>query len=255
MEGAILALLSELLSQAILQYTKWEVKRKLDNVGKSISGFYAYFDDDGDGVTDREQLIFTFDASIPADYNGYTIVNSGDEIGLGFPEYEIIDANEFSNRISANNDGTITVSDDYYIIDDDVYMPLPVDYDLDGNTDWGMVIDENHDGIPDASEDGPFYPVGSDEYNRIISTINQGSDGGVDLVVVSPEGEIAVYDRNGNIKAEDVDTAYATWVSTNGIMNKKLDNYSVSEGLLLLLLLISGCFFIRGLFRRKDVFR
>jgi hypothetical protein len=34
-----------------------------------------------------------------------------------------------------------------------------------------------------------------------------------------------------------------------------LDDYSVSEGLLLLLLLISGCFFIRGLFRRKDVFR
>lgn len=255
MEGAILALLSELLSQAILQYTKWEVKRKLNNFGKGMSEFYAYFDDDGDGVTDREQLIFSFDASVPADYNGYAIVNNGDEIGLGFPEYEIIDANEFASRISNHNDGTITVSDDYYIIDNDVYLPLPVDYDLDGRNDWGMVIDENHDGIPDASPSGPFYPVGSDEYDQIINTIPKDSEGGVDLVVVSPEGEIAVYDRNGNIKAEDVDTAYATWVSKNGVMNKKLDDYSVSEGLLLLLLLISGCFFIRGLFRRKDVFR
>lgn len=255
MEGALLAILSELLTQAITQYAKWEIKRKFNSAGKAISEFYALIDNDGDGVAEHEELVFSFDVSVPQYYNGYTIVNNGDEIGLGYPEFEIIDANEFASRISNHNDGTITATDDYYIVDNDVYFPIPVDYDLDGHTDWGMVIDENQDGIPDASPDGPFYPVGSDEYNKIIGTIPKDSEGGVDLVVVSPEGEIAVYDRNGNVKSEDVDTAYATWVNKNGIMNKKLDDYSVSEGLLLLLLLISGCFFIRGLFRRKDVFR
>ena len=255
MEGALLAILSQLLEQAVLQYAKWEIKRKFDEVGKSCSEFVAYFDDDGDGIAEREQSVFTFDVSVPDFYNGYALVNKGDEIGLGFPEYEIVDSTEMASRIANHNDGTITATEGYYLLDNDVYLPLPIDYDGDGETDWGMVLDVDHNGVPDASEDGPFYPVGSDDYNRIISTIDQGSDGGVDLVVVSPEGEIAVYDRNGNIKEEDVDTAYATWVNKNGVMNKKLDDYSVSEGLLLLLLLISGCFFIRGLFRRKDVFR
>ena len=40
MEGAILALLSELLTQAITQYAKWEIKRKLNNAGKFVSEFY-----------------------------------------------------------------------------------------------------------------------------------------------------------------------------------------------------------------------
>ena len=61
MEGAILAILCEMLSQAILQYAQWEIKRKLDNAGKAISEFYALFDDDGDGQTDREELVFSFD--------------------------------------------------------------------------------------------------------------------------------------------------------------------------------------------------
>ena len=95
--------------------------------------------------------------------------------------------------------------------------------------------------------------MGSDGYNSFINRYKDNS--GVDIVLVSPEGEIAVYDRNGNIKEEDVDTAYATWVSKNGIMNKEIDNYSVSEGLLLCLLFVSGVFFLRSLFKRKDVFK
>ena len=108
-------------------------------------------DNDGDGVAEHEELVFSFDASVPQSYNGYSLVNNGDEIGLGYPEYEIIDAAEFASRISNHNDGTITATDDYYIVDDDVYLPIPVDYDLDGRNDWGRVLDENHDGIPDAS--------------------------------------------------------------------------------------------------------
>ena len=121
MEGAILALLSELLTQAITQYAKWEIKRKLNNAGKFVSEFYALIDNDGDGVAEHEELVFSFDASVPQSYNGYSLVNNGDEIGLGYPEYEIIDAAEFASRISNHNDGTITATDDYYIVDDDVY--------------------------------------------------------------------------------------------------------------------------------------
>lgn len=142
MEGAILALLSELLTQAITQYAKWEIKRKLNNAGKFVSEFYALIDNDGDGVAEHEELVFSFDASVPQSYNGYSLVNNGDEIGLGYPEYEIIDAAEFASRISNHNDGTITATDDYYIVDDDVYLPIPVDYDLDGRNDWGRVLDE-----------------------------------------------------------------------------------------------------------------
>lgn len=93
MEGAILALLSELLTQAITQYAKWEIKRKLNNAGKFVSEFYALIDNDGDGVAEHEELVFSFDASVPQSYNGYSLVNNGDEIGLGYPEYEIIDRN------------------------------------------------------------------------------------------------------------------------------------------------------------------
>ena len=79
MEGAILALLSELLTQAITQYAKWEIKRKLNNAGKFVSEFYALIDNDGDGVAEHEELVFSFDASVPQSYNGYSLVNNGDE--------------------------------------------------------------------------------------------------------------------------------------------------------------------------------
>ena len=66
---------------------------------------------------------------------------------------------------------------------------------------------------------------------------------------------MTVYDESGEIKPEDCDNAYSLWVSENGIMEKKLDNYSVTEGLLALVLLFTVINFVRGLFRRKDIYR
>lgn len=246
----IASLLSQLLEKLIVEYAKYYIRKQIDSIGNSFTQIVQYFDDDGDGETDREVVLAQFDVSVPDLSDDYCIVNKGDEIGLGLPKLEPFTADDIGSMI---DDEVFTGNSKGVFIGDDVYVPIPVDFDNDGSTDWGRVVDSDDNGVPDASPDAPFFPVGSDGYNQILSEMGNGD--GVDIVLVSPEGEIAVYDRNGNIKEEDVDTAYATWVSQNGIMVKKLDNYSVTEGLLLCVLLISVAFFIRSLFKRKDVFR
>ncbi|CCY17225.1 unknown [Eubacterium sp. CAG:786] len=246
----IASLLSQLLEKLIVEYAKYYIRKQIDSIGNSFTQIVQYFDDDGDGETDREVVLAQFDVSVPDLSDDYCIVNKGDEIGLGLPKLEPFTADDIGSMI---DDEVFTGNSKGVYIGDDVYVPIPVDFDNDGSTDWGRVVDSDDNGVPDASPDAPFFPVGSDGYNQILSEMGDGD--GVDIVLVSPEGEIAVYDRNGNIKEEDVDTAYATWVSQNGIMDKKLDNYSVTEGLLLCVLLISVAFFIRSLFKRKDVFR
>ena len=246
----IASLLSQLLEKLIVEYAKYYIRKQIDSIGNSFTEIVQYFDDDGDGETDREVVLAQFDVSVPDLSDDYCIVNKGDEIGLGLPKLEPFTADDIGSMI---DDEVFTGNSKGVYIGDDVYVPIPVDFDNDGSTDWGRVVDSDDNGVPGASPDAPFFPVGSDGYNLILSEMGNGD--GVDIVLVSPEGEIAVYDRNGNIKEEDVDTAYATWVSQNGIMDKKLDNYSVTEGLLLCVLLISVAFFIRSLFKRKDVFR
>lgn len=246
----IASLLSQLLEKLIVEYAKYYIRKQIDSIGNSFTQIVQYFDDDGDGETDREVVLAQFDVSVPDLSDDYCIVNKGDEIGFGLPKLEPFTADDIGSMI---DDEVFTGNSKGVYIGDDVYVPIPVDFDNDGSTDWGRVVDSDDNGVPDASPDAPFFPVGSDGYNQILSEMGNGD--GVDIVLVSPEGEIAVYDRNGNIKEEDVDTAYATWVSQNGIMDKKLDNYSVTEGLLLCVLLISVAFFIRSLFKRKDVFR
>lgn len=246
----IASLLSQLLEKLIVEYAKYYIRKQIDSIGNSFTQIVQYFDDDGDGETDREVVLAQFDVSVPDLSDDYCIVNKGDEIGFGLPKLEPFTADDIGSMI---DDEVFTGNSKGVYIGDDVYVPIPVDFDNDGSSDWGRVVDSDDNGVPDASPDAPFFPVGSDGYNQILSEMGNGD--GVDIVLVSPEGEIAVYDRNGNIKEEDVDTAYATWVSQNGIMDKKLDNYSVTEGLLLCVLLISVAFFIRSLFKRKDVFR
>lgn len=77
----------------------------------------------------------------------------------------------------------------------------------------------------------------------------------ITFIVVAPDGTMTIYDESGELKPEDCDKAYSLWVSENGIMDKKLDNYSVTEGLLALVLLFTAVNFVRGLFRRKDIYR
>lgn len=83
LEQVVLVILSQVIEGLVTQYVKYEIQRKVDRIGNSISQIVAVFDDDGDGVTDREEVMCSFDVSIPDLSNGYCIVNQDDEIGIG----------------------------------------------------------------------------------------------------------------------------------------------------------------------------
>lgn len=100
--------------------------------------------------------------------------------------------------------------------------------------------DDDRDGEPDDPDDEG-------------ETVNLPSD--VSYIMVNPDGTMVIYDSNGNITQDNCDMAYSLWVSENGIMHKKLNNYTVSEGLLALILLFTVINFVRGLFRRGDFFK
>lgn len=245
--GALGALLSELFGKLILEYAEYEIRRKFDTAGNAISQIVAVFDDDGDGVTDREEVLCQFDVSIPDLSDDYCIVNKDNEIGLGLPLLEPVPSTEITSML--DGDMSVTGNNSGFYIDDDVYVPIPLDFDGDGSTDWGRVVDSDNNGVPDASPDAPFFPVGSDEYNQIISS----SSGDKSIIIVSPDGTTCVYDENGNITDQDCDTAYKIWVSDNNIMSKSFDNYTVTEGLLFITFLVSMFSFFGNIFRRRRV--
>lgn len=112
----------------------------------------------------------------------------------------------------------------------------------DGNTILIYGEDTDGDGTPDTDVLEYILP-------QTEATIEKS------IIIMSADGTMTVYDEGGNITAEDCDTAYSLWVSENGIMDKSLDNYSVTEGLLLCVLLMGAFYFIKSLFRKKDVFR
>lgn len=101
-------------------------------------------------------------------------------------------------------------------------------------------IDRDGDGEPDNADDE------GEEYNLPSN---------VSYIMVNPDGTMVIYDSEGNITADNCDMAYSLWVSENGIMNKRIDNYSVTEALLALILLFTFINFVRGLFRRSDYLR
>lgn len=240
----IAAMLSEVIGGLIVDYCKWEIQRKIDNIGNSISQIVAVFDDDGDGVTDREEVVFEFDVSVPDLSDRFSIVNRDDEIGFGYPQFEIIPAVDFPAYI----DTIITGNENSIIVDDDVYCPLPLDYDGDGLPDWGKVIDDDHNGVPDASPDAPFYPVGSDGYNQILSS----SDNGKSIIIVSPDGNLSVYDPDGELQYEDFNEAYSLWLQDNAALDKPFQHYSVTEALLLIVALFAGVSLVGKLFKRRN---
>ena len=256
MEEIIIQLVLVALEQAIQSAVEgaidYVIRKVVDDTGRWVTEIVYQIDSDGDGTADTEQTVYTLDAVFPNSETGYCLCNDGDQIGIGYPMYEIIDgttAGEIfgSDQLTGSRNGWIADADGDGVFD--VLIPLLTDLTGDGVSDWGMVIDEDNNGLPDASSDLPFYPVGSEGYDQIA----RGSSEGVDIVLVSSDGEIAVYDRNGNIKAEDVDNAYALWVSENGIMDKPIRNYTVTEGLLFLSFLVGAFAFVSKLWRKRRV--
>lgn len=215
----ILQALAAALEQAVKEGIKYVIKKVVDSAGNTITKIVYEYDSDGDGIMDGEQEIYRLDTMIPDLSSGYCLCNRDNEIGLGMPQFEIVDGFEISNLIDTK---TVAGNDNGFIVDldndgqiDDVLIPLP-DFTGDGYNDWGWLVDDDDNGLPDVSPYSPFYPVGSDEYTYII--------------------ERQTY-------------------TEETIMEKPVDSYSVTEGLLALILIFVGLNFLRGLFTRKDVFR
>lgn len=215
----ILQALEAALTKAIESGIEYIIKKVVDAAGNVITQIVYEYDSDGDGENDSEEIIYTLDIMIPDLEDGYCLCNKGNEIGLGLPQYKILDGFEISDLIGTD---IITGNDNGFIVDvdfdgenDDILIPLP-DFTGDGYDDWGWLIDDDNNGLPDVSPFAPFYPVGSEEYTYIIEQ---------------------------------------TAADDTPIMEKPIDNYNVTEGLLALLVLFTALKFVWGLFTRKDVLR
>lgn len=99
---------------------------------------------------------------------------------------------------------------------------------------------------------------GSDETGTVETPAEPSPDfptiterGELQIIIVSPDGSMTIYDEGGNITAEVADTAYSLWLSENAALDKKFDNYSVSEALLLFIALGSLVGLISKVFKRR----
>ncbi len=216
----MLQMLQKAIDEAVDKAIDWVIKKVVDEAGKVVTQIVYEFDSDGDGINDSEEVLFTIDTLIPDINDGYCICNRDNEIGLGIPMFEVVDGTEIGGYIEdttfSGNGGGVLVDYDYDGHWDDVLIPLPYDVTGDGVNDWGWLVDDDDNGLPDVSPSAPFYPVGSDGYNEIIKASGRGEQ---------------------------------------GILDKPLDDYTVTEGLLLCIFLISLIYFIKSLFRRKDIYR
>lgn len=215
----ILQALAAALEKAVEEGIKYVIKKVVDSAGNVVTKIIYEYDSDGDGIMDSEQEIYTLETMIPSLDNGYCLCNKGNEIGLGLPQFKLVDGSEIVDLIGTD---IITGNNNGYIADldgdgenDDILIPLP-DFSGDGWDDWGWLVDDDDNGLPDVSPYSPFYPVGSPEYTYIIEQQTP---------------------------------------TEKTIMEKPVDSYNVTEGLLALILIFVGLDFVRGLFTRKDVFR
>ncbi len=222
MEEYIISLILEALAKALEKSVEkgitYIIKKVVDSAGNVITKIVYEYDSDGDGIMDGEETIFTLDTMIPNLDNGYCLCNKGNEIGLGYPSFRLVDANDVLPIIQDTDfigDGDFIVTDLDGDGNDDVLLPVTYDGDGDGLPDFQIVVDDDDNGLPDVSPYSPFYPVGSEEYTAIVEKTR----------------------------------------SDSRIMETPLDDYNVSEGLLLIILILLGFNFVRGLFTRKDVFR
>lgn len=220
-------------------------RKTVDDFKNTVTEVVVIFDSDGDGENDTEEVVYRIYQTLPDYETGLCICNNGNEIGLGLPMFEIIDGREFPDLLAKapsvpladlptlpdtseivdiepfREYPIITGNDKYLIADlyddgfNDIISPAG-DITGDGVNDWFVIVDEDDNGLPDASPNFEFYPVGSEAFEYLIEGIGQADD---------------------------------------GIMTKRVDNYTVTEGLLALILLFSVFSFIRGLFRRSDYFK
>lgn len=254
----IISALEDALYELVKSGVKYIVRKVVDEFGRCRSEIVVEYDSDGDGTNDTEEVLYTIDTVIPDLSEGYCLCNDGDKVGLGYPQYKVLSGIDVAQHydlfvpdadypVISGNDNGYLVDWDSDLENDDVLIPMDWDLDGDGLDDWGWLIDDNNDGLPDASPDGPFYPVGSDEYHDIAAQ----SEEGVSIVVMNPDGTMSIYDNNGNLTEEICDKAYELWVSDNGAMVKEFQYYSVTEAMLFIIAAVTLVGFFVKLFKRK----
>lgn len=213
----VLQALEVALTKAIETGITYIIKKTIDAAGNMITEIVYEYDSDGDGENDSEQVIYTLDTLIPSLDDGYCLCNKGDEIGLGIPQYKVLDGFNISEFIDSD---IITGNDNGFIVDfdgdganDDVLVPLP-DFTGDGQSDWGWLVDDDDNGLPDVSPFSPFYPVGSEGYHEIVERVS------------------------------DSDLPF---------MDKPFEDFTVTEGLLFLILICVSGSFLGRLFKRRVI--
>lgn len=225
MSEVLIFLLGKLCEQLVEEGIKYIAREAVDVAGRKIVEFVQQIDTDGDGIYDDEIVLHSMNYIIPDLDDDYCFVSDGDTVGIGLPAYKIIDGITMGEYIDFNdiyNYPVITGNDDGFLVDmdhdgnnDDVLIALP-DLTGDGYQEYGWILDTDHNGVPDASADYPYYPVGSEGYYEIMSVVQEDE---------APQ-----------------------------LMTKDFDDYSVTEGMLLILVVFALINFLKGLFRKREVF-
>lgn len=126
--------------------------------------------------------------------------------------------------------------------------------------------DEDDNGVPDTDE--PEFTEDDDEEEtsgegetsgetsdtpdipvKPPATTSETTNIG-DVVLITPDGPVALYADSDEQLAATVSKATEQWVAVNGATNKPFTNYSVTEGLLFLIAIPVLFVFFRGLFKR-----
>lgn len=208
--------MEELLINNLLKASEkgstYRIERDLDSIGTCVYNLVCI----PDNPEDSEEILFSYQPLIPDLSDGLCLCNDGDVVGFGTPNLEMIDGTEisgvFTNKLIGNSDGFLVDWDNDGVCDD-VIIPLR-DLTGDGVSDWGLIVDNDNNGIPDVSTDSPFYPIGSEDFQEIV---------------------------------------VSKFTADYTIMNKPLSKYSVTEGILIIGFIVAAFGFFRKAFRRKRV--
>lgn len=222
MSEALVAIILSALQQALLEaakkYITWYIRKRFDDAGRIITEIYHKIDTDGDGVGDTDEVLFTLDTFLPDLGEGFTLVNNGNEIGIGLPSYRLVDSSDVVSALEESE--SYTSNGDYILIDldrdgevDDFIHPLIYDGNGDGLPDFEVVVDDDNNGLPDLSPESFFYPVGSEGYQQFIET------------------------HSDNVPALD----------------KSFKNFTVTEALLFLIAFCAGIGVISKIIRRRKL--
>ena len=217
----ILIGLLDALGNAISDGIDYLVRQVTDGAGRVFTEFVQQIDTDGDGVYDQEIILHSLEMLIPDMDNGYCLVSDGDTVGLGLPAYQLIDGIDLCSYIDLSD---------------------PVHYPCITGNDNGFILDMDYDGLADdviiALPD--FTGDGANEWGWILDL---DSNGVPDVSPDSPYYPVGSEEYYAVVQA-----------SEDAIMSKNLDQYTVTEGLLLILAIFAIINFLKGLFRKREVF-